>query len=196
MISNYSELQTEINDWSHRSDLSSKVPSFIRLAETEMQVRCKLVDFESTVTLPVVAGVATVPSDFAGMRSIYWEGDPKRPLRYITPDRYDAESSRGGVTLYYTLTGDSLKTTAPMDGAVVITYKARFTPLSDSAPENAILSNYPDAYLQGSLKQVRLYTKDFDAAQIHAAAFEDALKRIIKDGQDRKYAGPLEVRPR
>lgn len=196
MISNYSELQTEVNDWSHRSDLSAKVPGFIRLAEAEMQVRCKQVDFEASLTLPVVAGVASLPSDFAGMRSIYWDGDPKRPLRYITPDRYDAEFSRGGTTLYYTITGSSLKTSAPLDGSVVMTYKARFVPLSDANPVNVLLTHYPDAYLQGTMKQVRAYTKDYDSSQVHAAMFEDALKRVIRDNNDRKYAGPIEVRPR
>lgn len=196
MISNYTELQSEVNAWSHRSDLTAKVPTFISLVEADLQVRCKLVDFEGSATLTVTAGVATLPTDFSGMRSIYWDGDQNRPLRYITPDRYDADANRSGTAYYYTITGSTLKTSPPGDGQVVMTYKARLVPLSDSDPTNAILTRYPDAYLQGALYQAGIYTKNTEAIATHGTLFNDAVARIISDDKQRKYAGPLEVRAR
>ena len=192
----YANLQTEIEDASYRTDLTAKIPSFISLCETDMQVRCKLVEFEGSATLSVVAGVASLPADFKGHRAAYLDGDQSRPLQYVTPDRFDLLSNDSGVGTWFTITGTSFKMAPLSDGSVVLTYHAKFTPLSDVATSNSILLNYPDAYYHGSLMQLGLYTKDAEMIATRKGLYEEALGRIKKDNQDRKYPGPLQVRAR
>lgn len=79
MITNYTQLQASVIDWSFRTDMASRLPEFIQLCESDMQVRCKLVDFEASATITVTAGLGTLPSGFTGMRAIYWDGDTTRP---------------------------------------------------------------------------------------------------------------------
>lgn len=192
----YANLQTEISDASYRSDLTTKIPSFISLCETDMQVRCKLVEFEGTATLSVVGGVASLPADFKGHRAAYLDGDQARPLQYVTPDRFDLLTNESGVGTWFTVTGSSFKMAPQSSASVVLTYNAKFTPLSDSATSNSILLNYPDAYYHGSLMQLGLYVKDAEMVATRKGLFDEAIARIKKDNQDRKYPGPLQVRAR
>ena len=196
-ISTYTELQSEVIDWSYRTDLDSRVPNFIALCESDLQVRCKLVDFETSSTVTITSGVGSLPTGFSGMRAAYWQGDVTKPLKYVAPDRYDALTNESGDAVWYTITGRSIKVAPQGDGYVVMTYKARFTPLSATNTTNVILTNYPDAYLHGTLLQLRTFTKDRQGMADELALYEAAVKRIEIDNNQRKYAGAtLEVKPR
>lgn len=189
MITNYTELQTSVIDWSFRTDMASRLPEFIQLCESDMQVRCKLVDFEGSATITVTAGIGTLPSGFNGMRAIYWDGDTTRPLKYVTPDQFDKLSNYAGQGVWYTITGTTIKVAPMTDGSAVMTYKARFTPLSVTNATNVILDLYPDAYLRGTLLQLALFTRDEKLAQKEAGLFESCIERIKTDNNQRKYAG-------
>lgn len=200
-ITDYTTLISQIDGaagWLHRTDLTDRLPEFVQLAETDMQVRCKLVEFEASATVAVVAGVGTLPTDLVAMRSIYWDGDLKRPLRYITPDRFDSKRNESSNSPNdYTITGLELRISGSASGNAVLTYSARFTPLSDADPINSLITNYPDVYLYGTLYQAALYREDDAAVQKYGALFTNAVTRINKDTRDRKYAGAtLQVRPR
>lgn len=192
----YSALQTELIANSARSDLTARIPAFIQLCEDDMQRRLKLVDFESNTDIVVTAGVGSMPSDFASARAVYWDGDEERPLRYITPDRYNAELTRAGLATYYTVIGSDLLVLPQGDGTAVMTYTARFTPLSDANTSNAILETYPDAYFFGALKWLYHHTRNWEAKAQQSVEFERVVGQIIKDHKERKYTGPLEVRAR
>lgn len=196
-ISNFSELQAEVIDWSYRTDLDSRIPNFIALCESDLQVRCKLVDFETSSTVTITSGVGSLPTGFSGMRAAYWQGDVTKPLKYVAPDRYDALTNESGDAVWYTITGSSIKVAPQGDGYVVMTYKARFTPLSTTNSTNVILTNYPDAYLHGTLLQLRTFTKDRQGMADELGLYEAAVKRIEIDNNQRKYAGAtLEVKAR
>lgn len=194
MITDYASLQTSVADWSYRTDMTSRIPEFIQLCESDMQVRCKLVDFEGLATVAITNGVGTLPSDFNGVRSVYWDGDLARPLKYVVPDRFDLAYNQSGTGIYYTISGSSIKTAPKTDGNVVMTYKARFSPLSVSNTTNVILEKYPDAYLHGTLLQLATFVKDKDAMVSKAMLYEAVIDRIKSDNAQRKFAGPLEVR--
>ena len=108
-ITNYTNLQTEIANWLHRDNLTDEIPDFIALCEATLQVRCKLVEFESTATVTITAGVGTLPTGFVGMRSVYWNDSLAQPLQYITPEQFDAMRSWGdGDTYFYTISGSTI----------------------------------------------------------------------------------------
>ena len=193
-ITTYAELKTALTNWSKRSDLSALLGDFIALAESDMQVRCKLLDFEDIATVAVTDGVGAVPSGFSGARSAYWDGNLARPVKYIPPAQYDALLNQSGETSFYTVIGSDILTSPKQTGNLVITYQARFTPLSDVNTSNVLLTNYPDAYLHGSLAQLYLYCMDDQRAVMHGGLFDNAIGRIKKDNADRKYTGPLQVR--
>ena len=194
-ISTYAELVTAVNRAAYRSDLSSDVDNFIQLAESDMQTRLKLVDFEDTVTLSVTAGSSALPTDYSGMRNVYWDGDTDRPLNYLTPDKFDAYNFTAELPNFYTIKGLNIKFGTTTDGSAVLNYKARFTGLSSGNTTNAIITKYPDAYMHGVMAQLFLFTRDDKNMAVRQEAYERAISRIIKDNNDRKYGARLQVRP-
>lgn len=195
-ITTYSELKTAIAAFYNRNDLTSKLDEFIDLCEAEMQRKIKLLEFETTGTVTVTAGSGTLPTGFIGARTLSWDGAPDRILQYVTPDRLERiNASDPSYVSYYTITGSSIKFANDTDGTLNITYMARFTPLSDSATSNAILTNHPAAYLYGSMVHAAVYCKDVDGAASYKTLFLDEIDQINRDNQERKYAGAsLQVR--
>ena len=195
-ISNYTNLQTSVESWFKRDDLTAQIPDFISLAESVMQVRCKLVEFEATATVTITAGVGTIPTGFVGMRSVYWNDSLSQPLSYITPEQFDAMRSWGeGDTYFYTISGTTIRTSNTETGSVIMTYNAKFTPLSNGSPTNAIITNYPEAYLYGTLAQAYIYAEDDKNTEKYSSLFSGALDRINENNAARKYAGAtLQVR--
>lgn len=196
-ITTYTNLQTEIANWLHRDNLTAEIPDFIALCEATLQVRCKLLEFESTATVTITSGVGTLPTGFVGMRSVYWNDSLAQPLQYITPEQFDAMRSWGdGDTYFYTISGSTIRTSNTETGSVIMTYYAKFVPLSGSNTSNAILSNFPDAYLYGSLVQACIYQMDDAGAAKYSSLFSGAIDRINENNEARKYAGAtLQVRP-
>lgn len=199
-ITTYAELQTAIATWEHRTGdttYTNSVTDFIALCEADMQVRCKLLEFETTSTVTITSGTGSLPTGFLGIRSAYWVASPNYPLRYVTPDKYDdLRGNDTGDADYYTISGSSILTTPMGSGSLVITGPVKFTALSGSNTTNAILSNFPDAYLYGTLYQGALFRQDDAAAQKWLALFDKAIDRINQNNEDRKFAGILAVRPR
>lgn len=197
-VTNYTDLQTEIASNSNRSDLTARIPTFIQLAESEMQRELKLSELEATASIAIVAGVGTLPTGYIGARSMYWDGDLRQPMIYITPDLYNALVASGysGTPLFYTVQAGELKTVAQGDGTVVMQYKAKFTPLSGSVLTNPIIDNYPDAYFFGSLMFLYHHMRNWAAKAEQRTEFLRVMDSIKRDQQDRKYPGPLEVKPR
>ena len=64
-ITDYSSLQSEIADWSHRSDLSTKIPTFIQLAESKMSTKIRDRKLEVTLNDSIAAGGNSV-ADLTG----------------------------------------------------------------------------------------------------------------------------------
>lgn len=194
-INNYSELVTAVARASFRSDLSSDIPNFIQLCESDMQIRLKLIDFESTATLTVTSGSVALPNDYKGMRNIYWDSDIDRPLQYITPDKYNSIILTSNLPEFYTIIGTNIKFDTNLSGTAYVNYKAKFTPISVSNATNAIITNYPDAYMHGTMMQLYLFTRDAANAQTRQMAYEQVIQRVIKDNNERKYGASLQVRP-
>jgi hypothetical protein len=194
MISNYTELQSAVASWSYRTDLTALIPDFIALCESDMRTRLKMTDLEAIATIPLTAGVGALPVGYGGHRAVYSEGDLKRPLKYLPPDRFNASENLAGLPTYFTATGGNIYVSPAGDGNVVMTYKAKLLPLTTLSPTNYVLTNYPDAYLHGSLVQLHIYTKDNESLVTSMKVYEDAMARVVRDNNERKYAGPLEVR--
>lgn len=192
-LSTYSELKTAVADWLKRSDLATVIPDFITLAEVDMLHRLRLVEFETTGTVTMTAGTGTLPTGFLNLRSVAMDGDPQ--LRYLTPSRFDeyVNDNTSGDGVYYTITGSSIKTAPPTTGTLDIVYAAKFTALSDSSPTNSVLTNFPNAYLFGTLAQADIYIRKDPSTNM--AKYNEAIQRILEQNHYRKYAGEMTVRP-
>lgn len=122
----YDGLKAAINSWSERSYDDTQLDEFIDLAEAAIRRRLVGYQREITGTLTTNAnGEVALPSDFLGMRSIYYD---------TTPYKWNISGS----TLYVT-DGESR--------TFDVVYYGKLPALSDSNPSNWLLADAPDAYL-------------------------------------------------
>jgi hypothetical protein len=195
-VTNYTDLQTELISNSGRSDLASVIPTFIQLAEADMKRQLKLVDFEETTNITVTSGSGSLPSDFVGALDVYWDEDTDIPLRFLTHEQYNNKrpSLTDGSPIYFTLTGSTIKVLPADAGTAVLTYVARLDSLSASSTTNTVITNYPDAYFFGALKWLYHHTRNWPAKAQQSAEFDRVIDQIIRDHNERKYAGPITIR--
>lgn len=101
-IGTYGQLKTAVASWLHRTDLTSVIPDFIALAESNIRrdVRCRAMEQSATGTLS--ASTLALPTRFVQARRVILGTTPQR---YILPnDWYDV---RNTVTGEYSIIGQN-----------------------------------------------------------------------------------------
>lgn len=180
-LTTYSGLKGEIAAFLNRADLTDVIPTFIALAEADMNRRLRALPMVKrvTTTLAAAADRWSVPADWLEAINIQADG---APLLYTAPDGIDTvrESSELGAPLYYSIIGSEIEVAPTPSQAVTIEqiYYGRTSTLSDAAPSNWILANHPDAYLYGALQHAAPYLDEDPRVAVWSAGYERAISGI------------------
>ncbi len=197
----YAGLQTSIMDWLARPGdtlISGAVPDMIVLFESEARDRLRTrFNENATATLTTVAGTATVavPAMFEGARELLLEGSSQTPqavLVYKTPENMDNDNpdiQQTGQPIFYTIEGLNFRFSPTPDAIYTIrlTYMQGLPALSSGT--NWLLTNYPDAYLFGSLAYAEMYIGHDERTQEWIGLANNSLNRIIMSDQKARYSG-------
>jgi hypothetical protein len=188
-ITTYTELQAALQSWLwDRADVAAQIPTFIQLAEAEMNRRL-------TTRLKVTQDLITLddelidqPAGFAGVLSFKLIDAPYTELKFTTPDGLTQLTNRLATSdgehtaapTHYAIVGDLFQVMPPPDGTyrAVITYRVRIPPLSASNASNWILENHPDAYLYGALLHAESWLRHFELVPTYREAFAQVLADI------------------
>lgn len=194
-LGTYSELQTAVASFLHRSDLTSEIQDFIRLAEADLQVRARLEQWTATSTVSLTSGSGSLPNDFYKAVSVTY-GAELYALDFLPKARFDAvaAAAESGSPVAYTISGTNLLVYPLLTGSVTLSYTARFTALSNSATTNSLLTNFPDVYLEGALFQACVWDKDSEGMQVHGALFNAGIDRVKKYVRDYAFPDVLQMR--
>lgn len=161
-ITTYAELQTAVQNWLDRTEISSYVPDFITLAEAAFQRNLRTRQMVASSSSVTSSGSRTMPTDFLQMISVKRAGSPVTTL-----DPLDSEDFQGrygtrdtGNPAHYTISGENLLI-GPVDDttAIVVEYYQKIPVLSVSNTTNWLLTKYPDLYLFGSLCEAEMFGK-------------------------------------
>ena len=197
-LSTYSELKTSIASWLHRADLTSQIPDFIDLCETKFNrvLRLSTMEVRSAATLD--QQYETVPTDFLEMRSIQITGGSGGELQYLPPqqanDNYKTTDT--GIPRFYTIVDGTIVFIPAPAGSYdmeMLYYKA-IPALSDSATTNWMLTNHPDVYLYGSLKEAEAFIKNDPRLMTWKAQYEEALSQVMAADQRARWSGTMQIR--
>ena len=196
------ELQAELDNWTGRT-LSARAPDFVRLAERDFNRKLDLrsgMESEQTVTANANYDLTNLTRTLIGIRSIHIDGDPDRPLEYLTPDKLHSIhlGSDTGKPRNYTVEGDTLVFGPEPDAEYVfkILYAGE-VPALTSTSANAVLTNAPDIYLFGALTHAYHYLREYPQAQAARATFEDAVEAWKRQQKRSKYtSGAMRARTR
>jgi hypothetical protein len=173
-----------VANWLDRTDLTSRVPEFIALAEAQMNRRLRVRQMVTRAEAALATEFVETPADMLEPIQLSLElseGDV-RLIQYLAPERLLAEKA-GGVTSgepeFYSIVGGSLQL-LPMPAAAYtgeLAYYAKIPALASSAT-NWLLSAYPDAYLYGALVQTAPYLVEDERVATWGAMFQAALNDI------------------
>jgi hypothetical protein len=180
----YATLKSDIATWSHRTNLTSVIPSFVRRAESDIfRMRKKPLRVRE-MEKEVVISENTVPSDYLEGRSI--KDSNGVTLRYLPPENW--KSYKNG---YFTVIGNSIKIPDGVSGDLTLVYYGLPSALVNDADTSPVLDAYYDIYLTAALKQAHLHTKNIDAAQVA----QTELDSMIDGANKTVVVGQLAMRP-
>ena len=186
MITTYAELVTALDGTSgylHRTDLTAKIPDFIKLAESKINRKLRLLlgETESTLTATIGSRLIEVPTRF-GSPIVLWDttDEPRTKMLFMQPDLLPVTTTNGA-SEYYTVDGAFIATENPADVAYTYTlrYQTKFN--IETTSTNTILDNYPDIYVYGALLASIPFTRDYKNFDVWSALYNNAIDEAMTD---------------
>jgi hypothetical protein len=197
----YSDLKTTIAGYLARTDLTTQIPDFIRLAELRLRRDLRIRQMLKSVTTSTVAGDETVelPSDFIEVRDFVVVGNPIQPLSYYSPSAFNRNTRtwESGKPQDYTVLANDFQLSPIPDAVYTLKmfYFASPVFLSDANTSNAFLANVPDALLYGALLEAAPYLMDDARINTWGTMFDRAMSSITRSDEQGQYSGvPLVIK--
>lgn len=194
-ITTYAELQSAVADFLNRDDLTSAIPTFIKLAESRIDRELRHWRMETRSTAELDTQYSAIPADFLQPIRLQITDAPTSDVAPISTaqmlqlrgDRND----RVGRPTNYALTagGIELYPTPDLTYNASLVYYARVPALSASNTTNWLLTEAPDVYLYGALVHSAPYLKDDARIQIWEALLAQGINNLNTSSADAKYGG-------
>ena len=199
-FTNYTTLQATIADYLARSDLTTQIPEFIRLAEDRLLRDLRIRQMLKVATASTTAGDATVslPSDFVAMKDLHLQGNPPQTMKFLSTSNFfrNAQTAVSGLPNRYTLLGAEFQF-APIPDAVytlqmVYFYQPEY--LSDTNSSNLWLAETPDLLLYAALGEAEPYLMNDERLNTWASMYDRGVTALRKSDDESEYpAQPLTI---
>jgi len=196
----YAELQTTIAGYLARSDLTTQIPDFIRLAEIRLRRDLRIRQMLTSTTITCTSGTSTVsiPSDFLQVSDFVVNVNPVQPLSYQSPALFSRNSRTTdvGKPLDYTVLASTFKLAPVPDTSYTLTliYSAAPPFLSDSNTSNTFMTVCPDLLLYASLLEAEPYLMNDARINTWGTMFDRAMSALTTSDEQGQYSGvPLSM---
>jgi hypothetical protein len=194
-ITNYTELKAAIADWLLRDDLTAVIPSFIALAEAQMQREVRHHKMMQRAEADVDTRYFVLPSDWLETARFHVTGDRPTRLELTSMDDMlqlrELNANSTGRPTHYAHIGEQLEV-FPTPGATYnmeLLYFQKIPVLSDAAPTNWLLTDHPDAYLYGALVQAAPYLDDDQRLTVWGGLYGSTVNSINAESKKARYSG-------
>ena len=202
-LTTYGELLTSLEGWLNRTDLTAtQTPDFIRLFESRANRLLRMPQMEATATNVGAVAAVALPTDYLQLRTVKIATKPLKgysPQEVLSVYATGTAAAGGGTPTGYSVEGTTL-ILAPAPSASVtveIDYFKSIPALTTTNTTNWLLTNYPDAYLAGTLAVAYAFLRDDNAAAQRKANWDEVLAEMTLDAERRRTpAGPLVARVR
>lgn len=198
-LSNYGELKTAIADFLNRDDLTSIIPTFIALAESQIARDLRHWRQEVRVNTTLNERFENLPSDWLQTINMYLSDGS--PIEYASVAEIGRQKQinddQAGKPRLYTINSGQFEFYPQPDDSYDLTmiYIARIPTMSADGDQNWLMSNYPDIYLYGTLMQSAPYLAEDQRLQVWAQLYSAAVQNLNKDSDMAAYSGgPLVMR--
>ena len=191
----YSGLKAEIADFLLRSDLTSAIPSFIRLAEAGIDRDLRHWRQEKRSVAQLDAQYSAIPADYLRPIRLQITDQPTSEVSPVsTAQMLQLRSDRNdrvGRPMHYALTAGSFELFPTPDDVynASLVYYGRIDPLSDTNTSNWLLGEAPDVYLYGALIHSAPYLKDDPRISVWGSLYTAGMAALNSTSDDAKYGG-------
>lgn len=182
-VSTYAELQTAIANYLDRSDLTTRIPEFITLAEAKLNRKLRLKEMHelSTKTLTSASRLVDKPAGCMEIFNIDAKKASEADTEYepLTSEyaRFMYKHYGTGEPEYYTERSQiEIDKTVSEDWTLRFDCLIKWDIATDST--NWLLTNYPDAYLYGSMLEAEMYVKNDSRFQLWQVNFAEVMKEL------------------
>lgn len=190
-MNTFTELKSAVADWLLRDDLTSVIPSFISLAEADMNRTLRHWRMEASVFATLSEQFSPLPADFLEVARVTGPNSERIELvsRGDMQDMRSRSRNTHGTPTGYALTNGKLELfpTPAADMKITLEYVARPPALSDSNASNWVLTYHPDIYLYGTLMQSAPYLKDDERVSIWGGMYQKALQEANTESQGARF---------
>jgi hypothetical protein len=181
-MTDFAILKADVADYMARDDLTSAIPTFVRLAESRIRDKVRVRDMETTADLAISSQSTALPAGFLGLRRLIMDSTTYRAMEYIPPDSAwrNRNLMTGGNPEKYTIEGNNL-VVFPGPGSAIdakITYFKAYDALSEDADTNWLLTNAYDVYLYSTMAEAKSYIEDDEQAAKYLNQFNAACDRV------------------
>ena len=196
-ITNYTNLQTAIADFLNRDDLTAVIPTFIQMAEAQMNREIRHWKMEARATGEQSAGdqYMPLPSDWLETIRLSMSGSGTSALtlmsRAAIADIRAKNEDISTVLPYYYCHADSqfeLYPTPVEDTDFELLYYQKIPDLATNST-NWLLTEAPDVYLYGALLHSAPYLAEDARVGVWAQMYSAAVQNVNSASDKARYSG-------
>ena len=195
-LTTYSDLKVEIADHLDRDDLTSKIDTFIDLAESRHKRDIRIRQMITRSAITVNARYVSLPTGFLEGISLRLLTNPVTTLSFLTIEQmaqYRQETT--GKPTFYTVSNELEFDVAPGESySGEIQYHKAFTALSDDNTTNDLLTRAPDAYLYGALIASAPYLLNDERLLTWGQLYKDCIDGLTQARRRERSIGGLTSR--
>jgi len=193
-ITTYTQLKSAVADFLNRDDLTAVIPTFISLAEAQMEREIRHYRMVQRSTGQIDSRYSAVPTGWLQTIRFHIAGSEETRLELTSLDDMmqlrEADNVAGKPT-HYAHVGTTFEIYPTPDQAydIQLMYYEKVARLSDSVASNWLLEIAPDAYLYGSLVQSAPYLKDDGRVQVWGGLYAGAVAAVNRDNERARFGG-------
>lgn len=194
-IATYSDLKSSIADFLNRDDLTAVIPTFIDLAEAQINRDIRHYEMEARATADVSGQYLDRPDDWLETIRVTLNTTGTRNLSLLSKasmaDKRQGAENTVGEPRFYAHAQNAFELFPTPDGTytVELLYYEKVAALSDSNTSNWLLSSHPDVYLYGALLHSAPYLADDARLNVWAQLYSVAIQRVNQSSDDAQWSG-------
>lgn len=196
-ITNFTNLKSTISDFLNRDDLDSVIPTFIQLAEAQMNREIRHWEMEARSSGQQTGGdqYMQVPADWLETVRLILTGSGTSVVQLISlsgmADRRAKNEDLSGTPEFYChVRGEfELYPTPSEDTDFELLYYQKISSLGDSNASNWLLEYAPDVYLYGSLLHSAPYLQEDARLAVWAQMYSAAVQNLNAQSERVKNSG-------
>ena len=197
----FAQLQATIASYLARTDLTTQIPEFIRLAQDRLSRDLYIRQTLKVATTKTTAGDATVelPADFVAMKDIHISStNPIQTVTFQSTSNFfrNARVLVSGPPTFYTLLGSEFQFAPVPDTEYTLKMVYYHKPpyLSDTVSSNLWLATTPDLLLYASLGEAEPFLMNDERLATWSAMYDRGVQSLSKSDDEGEFpAHPMSI---